>query len=268
MAGADEDQQYHIMRQVISELHQFPPEEMPPEMAGRIHRIVRDNLGVDDPYRLAKERSTTQALTLYPQLKAMVAASDDPVATAMRICVAGNIIDMGVTHAYDLEGTLERALSEPFAIDHLAEFRQAVAANGEILFIGDNTGETVFDRILIETLTVPVTYVVRGGPIINDVTVADAQAAGLHQVATIADSGAQIPGVDLRRSTPDFRERFRQAHVILAKGQGNYESLSGSQAPVFFALQAKCPVIAQDLGVPLKSFVLKSQQKPGAAAPG
>ena len=150
-------------------------------------------------------------------------------------------------------------MHETFAIDHLSQFRQALAANGELLFLGDNAGETVFDRILIETLDVPVTYAVRGGPIINDATRDDAIAAGLDQVAAIVDNGAAVPGTLLKHCTEEFQQRFHSANLIIAKGQGNYESLSGSGAPIFFALQAKCPVIASDLGVPLKSFILKNE---------
>ena len=259
LAGADESQQYRIMRQVITELQNFPIEETPPEMAYRIHHIVRNSLGNGDPYRSAKQASTRQALALYPRLKALVAESHDPLDTAMRISVAGNIIDLGVTQDYDLDGNLERVMQESFAIDHFSQFRQAVAANREILFIGDNAGETVFDRILIETLDIPVTYVVRGGPIINDVTHEDAVAAGLDRVATIVDSGVAVPGTLLNHCSQEFQHRFHAAHLIIAKGQGNYEGLSGLDAPIFFALQAKCPVIATDLGVPLKSFILKSE---------
>ena len=181
-----------------------------------------------------------------------------------RLCafsVAGNIIDLGVTHEYDLHGTLDRVMLEPFAIEPPVPLPAGgVRPTGEILYIGDNAGETVFDRILIETLDVPVTYVVRGGPIINDVTREDAVAAGLDRVATIVDSGAPVPGVLLNRCSEEFQHRFNSAHLIIAKGQGNYESLSGSGAPVFFALQTKCPIIAGDLGVPLKSFILKSER--------
>jgi damage-control phosphatase, subfamily I len=262
MAGADEAQQYDILHQVIAEVQDFPPDHTPPEMAYRIHQIVHESLGNGNPYQPAKEASTQHALSIYPELRAMVAASDDPLDTAVRVAIAGNIIDMGVTHDYDLDGALDRLLHAPFAIDHMPQFRQAVAANGEILYLGDNAGETVFDRVLIEALDVPVTYVVRGGPIINDATRQDAIAAGLdHAAAAIIDSGAAVPGTILELCSPEFQHRFHSAHLIIAKGQGNYESLSGSGAPVFFALQAKCPVIAADLGVPLKSFVLKSEQE-------
>ncbi len=260
MVGADENQQYNILQQTVELMRRFPRQGTPPEMAYRIHRMIRDQLGNGDPYRAAKEASTRQALEFYDQLKSVVAGADDPLRTAMSLSIAGNIIDLGFNHDYDLAGTIDRVQHEPFAIDHLDRFRQALADNGQLLYIGDNAGETVFDRILIETLPVPVTYVVRGGPIINDATYEDALAAGLDQVATIIDSGARVPGTLLHRCSPEFRKRFANAPIILAKGQGNYESLSQSGAPVFFALQAKCSVIAGDLGVPIGSFVLKSER--------
>ena len=257
MAGADENRQYWVLQEVLDELHQFELTSTPPEMGYRIHQIVRREMGGRDPYQQAKENSTRQALDLYPRLKALVAEAGDPLETAVRLSIAGNIIDLGLGGEYDLEGTIERVLAQPFAIDAYAAFRDGLTQADWVLYVADNAGETVFDRVLIETLGKPVTYAVKGGPILNDATQRDALAAGLGPVTTIVDNGSNAPGTIMELCSQEFRHLLAQAKLIIAKGQANYESLSRTAAPIFFLLQAKCPVIAQSLEVPIKSIVLK-----------
>ena len=257
MAGADEDRQYQVLQEVLHELRRFKLSSTPPEMAYRIHQIVRREMGARDPYQQAKETSTRQALNLYPRLKTLVAEADDPLETAIRLSIAGNIIDLGVGQEYDLKETIERVLTQPFAIDAYAAFQDGLARADWVLYLADNAGETVFDRVLIETLDKPVTYAVKGGPILNDATRHDALAAGLGPVTTLVDNGSNAPGTIIGLCSQEFRHLLDQAELIIAKGQANYESLSGTAAPIFFLLQAKCPVIAQSLAVPVRSIVLK-----------
>jgi uncharacterized protein with ATP-grasp and redox domains len=257
MAGADEDRQYRVLQEVLNELGRFKLTSTPPEMAYRIHQIVRQEMGGRDPYRQAKENSTRQALGLYPQLKALVAEADDPLKTAIRLSIAGNIIDLSLGQEYDLEKTIERVLIQPFAIDAYPAFQDGLTRADWVLYLADNAGETVFDRVLIETLDRPVTYAVKGGPILNDATRHDALAAGLGPATTIVDNGSNAPGTIIGLCSQEFRQLLDQAELIIAKGQANYESLSGTTTPIFFLLQAKCPVIAQNLAVPVKSIVLK-----------
>jgi len=212
LAGADEAQQYRVLMEVAGEMRQFKLDSTPPEMAHRIHRITRQTTHNHDPYRGAKQASTRQALAMYPGLKELVANAEDPLETAVRLSIAGNIIDLGVARQHDdLDSTVRRALAQPFAIGHLAAFREALISAEEVLFLADNAGETVFDRILIETLETPVTYVVKGGPILNDATREDAVEAGLDQVAAIIDTGCDVPGTILHHCSPGFCQVFGQA---------------------------------------------------------
>ncbi len=233
------------------------PEAVPaPVKASRIHALVREISGDVDPYRAAKRAATVHALSLYPWLRQRVRAAGDPLDTAVRLAIAGNIIDLGVASEYDLEASIRRVLSEPLTIDHTASLRRALAAADEVLYLADNAGETVLDRVLIETLGKPVTYVVKGGPAVNDATRDDALAAGLAEVCTIIDNGAAALGTLLDRCSPDLRRRFRAAPLVIAKGMANYESLSGTRRGLFFLLQAKCAVIAGHLGVPEKALLV------------
>ncbi len=257
LAGADEAQQAHVMQRTLALLQEVSPGATPPETGDRIHRLVRTMIAHGDPYKEAKLKSTEQALVHYPRLKAMVAESDNPLDCAVRIAIAGNSIDFGPRRTYDLDGDLRRVLAQPFAIYDAEEFRGAIAEATCILYLGDNAGETVFDRVLIEALKPPVKYAVKGGPTLNDATWEDAEAAGLSASTTLISTGVDAPGTILDRSTQDFRRVYDTADVIIAKGQANYETLSPGDSRLFFMLQVKCPVIARDIGVSVNSIVLK-----------
>lgn len=258
-SGAPEALQRQILLTTMDELSTLPADITPPRMAQAVHRQIRRLTKNSDPWRADKLEATRQALALYPELKERVGQSPDPLQTALRIAIAGNIIDSGVSEGYDLEATLERVLNQPFAINDPESFRSALAQSKAILYLADNVGETVFDRVLIETLDRPVTYAVKAAPIINDATREDATAAGLDELTEVIDNGSDAPGTLLDQCSGIFRERFEQADLIIAKGQGNYESLSDQPAPIFFLLQAKCGVIARNLGVTEGDIILKRQ---------
>jgi uncharacterized protein with ATP-grasp and redox domains len=256
-AGADHRQQQRVLSHTLDLLRRVEPSRTPPEIGDEVHRIIRRICGNSDPYRGVKDACTRQALALFPELKARVQEAVDPLDVALRLSIAGNIIDLGPDHEYDLWDVIERVLSQAFALDDRAALRQALDEADEVLYLADNAGETVFDRILIEALDVPVTYAVKGGPVLNDATLEDARAAGLERAATLVDTGSDAPGTILDRCSPAFRASYDGAELIIAKGQANYETLSGAGLRVFLLLQTKCPVIARDVGVPVGSIVVK-----------
>jgi uncharacterized protein with ATP-grasp and redox domains len=274
--GATAQQQRQVLNHVLDLLAQTEDGLTPPEIGDRVHRVVRSVTGVADPYRAEKDASTREALALYPRLKELVSDSSAEKALdiALRLSIAGNIIDLGPAPQYDLWAVVERVLAQPFAIDERGALKDSLAALSpaeSLLFLADNAGETVFDRVLIEVLNeiygLQVIYAVKGGPSLNDATVEDARAAGLHNVATVIDNGADAPGTILAHPgtggahcSAAFLRVFNAAPVILAKGQANYECLSDLGRGVFFLLQCKCPIIARELqefaGVPVGSIVL------------
>lgn len=257
MAGATEAQERNIVQQTLEILKNLPSGASPPEIGSRVHHLVRELTGNNDPYLDVKQASTLQALEMLPKLRALLEKSEDRLETAVRLSIAGNIIDFGPNRNYDLWDVVQRVIGQDFAIDDMADLRKDLAASRSVLFLGDNAGETVFDRLLIETLGVPVTYVVRGGPVLNDATIEDAFAVGIDQVAEVVTNGARMPGTSLDKCSQDFVERFESADLILAKGMGNYETLSEVSAPIYFLLQVKCRIIGVDVGVPAESIILK-----------
>lgn len=253
----DEKQLKRLLDEVIALLRDIPFQSTPPEVARLIYQRIAEITGKVDPYQEIKERSTKKALNLYPGLKKKVDTSRSRLLTAMRIAIAGNVIDFGANVDFDMEKATQEVLDKDFAICDYEEFIRCLKDADEVLYIGDNAGETVFDRLLIEEIEQPVTFVVRGAPIINDVTSEDAIQAGLDKVATIMSSGTDAPGTILQTCNSEFAKRFHNTACIISKGQGNYEALSDQIRPVFFLLLVKCRVIARHIGVSVGDIVLK-----------
>jgi len=250
-----------LIKQVLDEMgamiKDIPMENTPAESGMVVYRKIREITGVTDPYRKIKQQHIAEAKALYPDLEKMVTESEDSLLTAIRLAIAGNVIDLGINKTFNLVADIRKILSQDFAIFDYEAFKTKLAAAESVLYIGDNAGESVFDKLLIKQLNKPVKYVVRSHPIINDVTMEDALASGLDEVAELIDSGSEAPGTILSQCTPEFLKIYREADMVISKGQGNYEGLSDEKRTIFFLLKAKCHVIAGDLGVKEGDIILK-----------
>jgi uncharacterized protein with ATP-grasp and redox domains len=261
-----------IVLQALGAVAGMDLSQPPPAAIQTIQRLLRQTTGVEDPYQEAKRRFNRLALQLVPELAADVRRARDPFATAIRFAIAGNVLDLGAKGGLgeaDMHAALRRALGEPMAGD-IEAFRRAVAAARQILYLADNAGEIVFDRLLVEQLpTGRVTLVVRGAPTINDATREDAQTAGLPGLVEVIDNGSDAPGTILADCSEDFRRRFHAADLIIAKGQGNIETLGDVAADVFFLFKVKCATVAAQVGRPVGSQVLwrSPRQKNGGQSP-
>lgn len=257
MAEANHNQKAAIIQKTLDLMKHLPIDATPPAIGAKVHQVVREVTGKNDPYQQVKHASTTKALSMLPALINYLNLSQDRLETAIRLSIAGNIIDFGPNQDFNLEQVVNRVLTQDFAINDYEQLQQNLKAADSVLILGDNAGETVFDRLLIENLPKPVTYAVRGGPVINDATYEDAVAVGIHHVAKIIDNGTQIPGTVLSECSPAFQAAFNTADLILAKGMGNYETLSRTPGPIYFLLQVKCPVIGTDVGAKQGSIIIK-----------
>jgi len=268
MATGDATVHERILRETLRLVTEMPFDRSPPWLGQKIHRLLRKATGNPDPYRGVKERSNAMALALYPELKKRVRASADPFATALRLAIAGNVIDFGCKGHLDddevrqaIEDAMEGSLNE----DSVADLRRAIEEAQDILYLADNAGEIVFDRLLIEEMpTERITLVVKGGPVINDATREDAETGGLSSLVTVMDNGSDAPGTILECCSPSFRTRFDRSDLVIAKGQGNYETLSRQNERIFCLLKAKCPVIARDIGCRVGQIVV-CHNRPKAA---
>jgi uncharacterized protein with ATP-grasp and redox domains len=257
----DEEIHEQALRKVLRAASEMDLTQSPPAMGQYIHRLIRQLTGNNDPYREIKVQCNRSALKVYPELKRRVRQSDDPFKTAVRLAIAGNIIDFGVNSSLDdshISEAIERCLAAPLAACAVEDFKDALRGAKQILYLADNAGEIVFDRLLIKLMPVEkVTFVVKGSPVINDATMLDALAAGIEDLVEIIDNGSDVPGTILETCSDEFRDSFDAADLIVAKGQGNYETLSDIPKNVFFLLMAKCHVIARDIGCKVGSLVLQ-----------
>lgn len=254
LATSDPELQARALRAVMGYLQRADLSGSPIEISLEPHRLVREVTGCVDPYAPLKAESNAKALRHYARLKEVVRSSDNPLLTAVRIAAAGNIMDFGALASFDVEATLDRALTAPFGIDHSRDFRQAVESARRVLYLLDNAGEIVFDRILIEELAGKhVTAAVKSDRFINDAMLEDARAVGLDQVAEIV----AVPPADI--SPAPFAGAWEAADLIIAKGQANFEAFRDVDGPIFFLLIIKCPVLAADAGAQAGDLVLQSR---------
>ncbi len=229
-----------------------------PDCAREIQMLYRSLINDPDPFKEAKKVSNDTALGMYPDLMNRVRNSGDPFLTALKLAIAGNIIDFAVHDSCDLPGTIEGVLSSDFSVDHSGYLRDALMKAGKVLYIGDNAGEIVFDKLFISELAHPgLTFAVRGGPAINDATMEDAVYTGMTSVASVISSGHDASTTVLEKSGEEFRRYYREADLIISKGQGNFEGLIGeADRRIFFLLMIKCDVIAEYLKVARGSYVV------------
>lgn len=233
-----------------------------PKLSRDLHVLLKQYSDNSDPYKQVKKQSNDLVLKMYHELKDLVFHSSNYFDTALRLAIAGNIIDYGIGNHFDLQGTIDKVLNSEFAIDDSLELKNALAEAKTVLYLGDNCGELVFDKLFIETIMHPnLIYAVRGEPVINDVTLEDARYVGMDKVADLISNGYDAPSTLLEYCSPEFMDVFNRADVIISKGQGNLEGLLGkTDKDVYFLLMVKCDVIADALGVRKGDFVVKKQE--------
>ena len=261
IATKDKKLQKQIMDETAKAIIEIDMETLPPLMGKKVHALVKRIVKNNDPYKKLKDKYNRLALALYPELKRKVEKAKDPLLAAVRTAIAGNVIDFGIGLEFDLRKDIEHVMKAKFAVFDYAAFKKLLKKQKTILYLGDNAGETVFDRVLIEYLKdklgKEVIYAVKAQPIINDATKEDAVFAGLDKCAKIISSGCTAPGTVLSECSDDFIKIYKNSKLIIAKGQGNYEVLNDEKRPIFFMLKAKCEVVAAFLKVKQGSIILK-----------
>jgi len=226
--------------------------ERSPSFVSRIcYDVAREVTGVADPFAAAKRETNRLALSLLPAMRRKIASAPDPLHMAIKVALSGNVIDLGIGHAYDLERDATRITDGPITLDHYEDFVKLLKQCRRLLYICDNAGEIAFDGLLIEQLKprCEVTASVKSGPIINDATMEDARAVGLAGLVRVIETGSDHIGVEWEHTSAEFREAFTSADLILAKGHGNFETLNERPEEIFFLLKAKCSEVAAEIGV-------------------
>lgn len=250
---------FAVIKDILLLIREADTSKTPAYVTTFIHRAVREHCGTD-PFRKVKHQFNDIALGLYPSLKKQVDESKDPLWTAARLAIAGNIIDFGIFSSVDIAGSINKALSAPLAVDDYNSFRKAVERTEGILYLHDNSGEIVFDRLLIEVLVSigkSVKAVVKGSPVLNDATHEDAQMTGITELCDVMDNGSDAVGTIMEWTSSAFQQEFKNSAVVISKGQANFETLDRTHQETYFFFQSKCDVVSRELGLPTGSMLLK-----------
>ncbi len=266
MATQDETLQTDVLREAAGFLQNTDLVNNPAVLSTPVYQIVSRITGVKDPYKKIKAETNEEAKRLLPELRKIIVESGDAIKTALHIAVAGNIIDLGIGHTYDLKKDIHDILKLKFAIDDTENFLRELKPGRHLLYLGDNAGEIIFDTILVEELLktgVQISFAVKSSPIINDALMEDARFAGLMDLVPLIETGSGDIGVNLTNASDEFRDNFEKADIILGKGHGNFETCVGMNRDVFFLLKAKCHVVAHELCVSKGDIVFKYQKTQG-----
>ena len=264
MTTKDEGIHRKVLNSVLSILSNISIYSSPPEIALLIHQRVKAITGNLDPYKEAKKRQNELALKYEGILRDQVTEASNPLRIAVMLSAVGNAIDLAPDQQdTDIYKRYMEIIGRDFAWDDYELFVEKISLSKSLLYLGDNAGEIVWDKILIEELldnfNLDITYVVRGFPILNDVTLEDAQYVRMPELVKAVSNGSEFPGTLLNRCSEEFLKIYQITDPILSKGQGNYESLSGETRPIFFLLNVKCPVIAEDVHCKVGDIILKCQ---------
>lgn len=260
-----EEEQRRLVKKVIASLANLDDDASAPYAAHLTQRILKEALQNPDPYQQAKQYYNEEMLKLEDDFSRLVEESSDRLYTALKLAAAGNYIDFGP--GYDLSRknilqALHQTLERDFAPDVFDSLNQTLANSQTLLYLGDNTGEIVFDKVFIRIIKeyypkLEIYFATRGQAVLNDVTEADAYAVGMDAYARIINNGTDIPGTVLEHCSDGFRKIFDMADIIIAKGLGNFESLYGN-APgkIYYIFLCKCKLFMERFGAGQNDIIL------------
>lgn len=261
--GANTALEQKIYSHVSALSKEFSFDKSPPEIAADVYENMAALANKTDLYDEVKKASSKKARSFIPFLEKKLKTSKNKLLTATKIAVAGNVIDLAAAVEFDLEEELEKIFETAFAENDFEDFAKKLDVAQSVLVIGDNVGEHIFDHLFIQTLQelypqIIFSYMVRGNPIINDVTMKEAKEAHFDTLCNLVDSGVNTPGFTYDRANEESQKLFDGADLVISKGMGNYECLSPShRKDIIFLLKVKCGVVAQSLEKNIGDIICK-----------
>lgn len=235
-----------------------------PEIFGDSFKILLQHIENEDPYKETRSYYNRVFMNMFDMFEKEVDQSPDPFGAAVKYAILGNIIDFGPMHKINMDEVLKLFNDSDnlaLTVDHTEKLRNDIISAKSLLYLGDNCGEICLDKLLIKKIKeinpdIHIYFGVRGVPVVNDSIEEDAYNVGMDELATIVSNGDGSAGTVLSRTSQEFNRIYEAADVVIAKGQANYESLSGQEDKnIYFMLMTKCSVIAENIGVPQKSLL-------------
>ncbi len=250
-----------LVAQIISYLSEVNfSKSYSPEITQHVVSLLQEHSPTSDPYQSEKDESNNYLLGKYSDFKQQIADSSNSFDTALRLAIAGNIIDFGPNRNFNVDDTINEVLSGDFKIDHSKELRQKISEANSILYLADNCGEIVLDKLFLETINHKnVTVVVRDKVILNDATLKEAKETGVDKIAKVISNGDNSPSTLLHRTSQKFNQLFETSDLIISKGMGNFEGLMDLKDPrIFFLFMVKCHIIGEKIDASEGDFVVKN----------
>lgn len=259
----DENFLIENMKKVIGGISKVNKKLFPPELGGIVYKIVINSTNVKDPYKDIKRKQNNLILNNYFNLRQTILNTKDPLFEAVKFAVIGNVIDLGINEVVDFEEDIKNSLKRRIAINDYNLLERDLKSSKSVLYIGDNSGEIVFDKLLISLIKeiypdIDITFACRSEPIINDVLIKDALQVGIDEYAKVISSGMSLPGTILKYVNNEFIEELKRSDLVIVKGQGNFEGLEEEKMEkTYFLLKAKCNVVADYLGCRVGDLIIK-----------
>ena len=253
----DKNIQSQIIYDTINSLLNNKKVSTAPHFSIELQSILNKNLNGHSSFKEIKEKNKSNAEKYLKYLETMIETADDKLEMAVRISITGNTIDLGANPNYNLEKEINIITSSKINLDSLDKFKEDYKKAKLILFIADNYEEALFDKFLIEQLKPKeVVFAVRSNEILNDITLEDAKRLGIDKLCKVIESGSRIAGTDLDECTAEFLDLYKSADMVIAKGQGNFETLLSANRSIYFLFKIKCLVISEICGYPVGTGLL------------
>jgi hypothetical protein len=265
ITNGDKELQLKIIKEVCAQTAIINENFTAPMFTNVTQAIIEKYSGNENPYKFIKEENLKKAKELLPFVQNIYDYTTEKLEMAIRIAIAGNIIDFGANPDFDLHYEVNNITSGLIEISAINEFRADLKKSKLILYIGDNYEEALFDKFLLkELLPRKVVFAVRSKAVLNDITLSDAENLGINKICEVVESGSTIAGTDLNKCNKEFLTLFEKADMVIAKGQGNFETLIDEKRPIYFLFKVKCDVIAEKSGFPFGRGALLNNQKKGS----
>lgn len=260
-------QKTEYMQGILKIIGNAPISMSAPEMLEQINEF-KSGFGIKADFSEIKRYFNDLILTFENEFESIIEASEHPLKTAVQYAMAGNFIDFGAMENVD-EAKLKATLNDAHAIDidecEFENFQKEILAAKSIVYLIDNCGEIVLDKLLIKQIlklnrNIKITVIVRGEPVLNDCTMEDAKQVGLLEMVNVVDNGTAISGTVLSRISVEAKCIIDNADLIISKGQGNFETLQNCGRNIYYLFLCKCKMFADGFGVDQFTGIFKNEK--------
>lgn len=253
----DEEKRFIFTKEILKEMSSYPDEMTAPYLNSKVMKLLKEKINVNDLYIEEKETYNKKILSIEEDIMNNIESSKDKLLSGLKYAMVGNFIDFGAMKNVDnklLEKIIETALSQNIDISTYEIFRKEILESKKICYILDNAGEVVFDKIFLKIIkelnrNVKIDIIVRGEPTLNDVTYKDAISVGIDKYGKLIENGTGIPGTDLREVNEETKKSIFESDVVIAKGQGNFETLCGTGIDIYYIFLCKCDMFVRRFNI-------------------